>query len=126
MPLQSALPPLLPIPSCKPTWGPAGLRWHASTRGRRRRRGCERCIPSSRAASSSSAEMTRLVVVGGGRMGHALIGGLLRSGWVDAGEITIAERLAPAREEIARRFPGVVVVTEPVTAASAVLAVKPP
>jgi pyrroline-5-carboxylate reductase len=70
--------------------------------------------------------MTRLVVVGGGRMGHALIGGLLRSGWVDAGEITIAERLAPAREEIARRFPGVVVVTEPVTAASAVLAVKPP
>jgi pyrroline-5-carboxylate reductase len=69
--------------------------------------------------------MTRLVVVGGGRMGNALIGGLLRSGWVEAGEITIAERLAPARDEIAQRFPGVVVVSQPVAAKAAVLAVKP-
>jgi pyrroline-5-carboxylate reductase len=67
----------------------------------------------------------RLVVVGGGRMGHALIGGLLRSGWVEAGEIAVAEPLPAAREEISRRFPGVVVVTEPVAANSAVLAVKP-
>jgi len=68
----------------------------------------------------------RLVVVGGGRMGNALIGGLLRSGWVAASEIAVAERLASTREEIANRFPGVVVTTEPVAAKSAVLAVKPP
>jgi pyrroline-5-carboxylate reductase len=59
-------------------------------------------------------------------MGNALIGGLLRSGWVQAGDITIAERLPAAREEIAQRFPGVVVVTHPEAAHAAVLAVKPP
>jgi pyrroline-5-carboxylate reductase len=69
--------------------------------------------------------VTRLVVVGAGRMGNALIGGLLRSGWVEAGDITIAERLAPAREQISRRYPGVVVTTEPMAAKAAVLAVKP-
>jgi pyrroline-5-carboxylate reductase len=58
-------------------------------------------------------------------MGNALVGGLLRSGWVEAGEIAIAERLAPAREKIAHRYPGVVVVTDPVAANAAVLAVKP-
>ena len=50
--------------------------------------------------------MTRLVVVGGGRMGNALIGGLLRSGWVEPAEITIAERREAARTELASRFPG--------------------
>jgi pyrroline-5-carboxylate reductase len=58
-------------------------------------------------------------------MGNALIGGLLRSGWVEPAEIVIAERLESARTEIAGRFPGVITVAEPVTADSAVLAVKP-
>lgn len=69
--------------------------------------------------------MTRLVVVGGGRMGNALIGGLLRSGWIEPGDITIAERLETARTDLAGRFPGVVIAPEPVPADSAVLAVKP-
>ena len=82
-------------------------------------------MPSSPPASSSSAEVTRLVVVGGGRMGKALIGGLLRSGWVEPSDLAIAEPLEAARAEIAHRFPGVTVVAEPVAADSAVLAVKP-
>ncbi|MGC9962295.1 MAG: pyrroline-5-carboxylate reductase [Acidimicrobiales bacterium] len=69
--------------------------------------------------------MTRLVVVGGGRMGNALIGGLLRSGWVEPAEMAIAERREAARTELASRFPGVLIVAEPVAAESAVLAVKP-
>ncbi|MDA8264868.1 MAG: pyrroline-5-carboxylate reductase [Actinomycetota bacterium] len=69
--------------------------------------------------------MTRLVVVGGGRMGNALVGGLLRSGWVEPGDITIAEQLEGARDDLAGRFPGVVITSAPVVADSAVIAVKP-
>jgi pyrroline-5-carboxylate reductase len=76
-------------------------------------------------ASWSSVEVTRLVVVGGGRMGNALIGGLLRSGWVEPADISIAERLDAARTDLSSRFPGVVVVEQPEPADSAVLAVKP-
>ncbi len=82
-------------------------------------------MASSAAASSSSAEVTRLVVVGGGRMGVALIGGLLRSGWIEPADITIAERLDAPRTELSGRFPGVVVRATPVAADSGVLAVKP-
>jgi pyrroline-5-carboxylate reductase len=69
--------------------------------------------------------VTRLVVVGGGRMGNALISGLLRSGWVKPGDLAIVERLEVARSEIERRYPEVRTVAEPVVADSAVLAVKP-
>jgi len=69
--------------------------------------------------------LTRILVVGGGRMGNALVGGLLRSGWIEAPELTVAEVAEPARSEIARRHPGVQVVEGPVPSESAVLAVKP-
>jgi pyrroline-5-carboxylate reductase len=69
--------------------------------------------------------MIRLSVVGGGRMGRALVGGLLRSGWVKPDEITIVELVAESRSELAERFPGVPIETSCVKAESAVLAVKP-
>lgn len=69
--------------------------------------------------------MTRLLIVGGGRMGHALVGGLLRSGWIPPGEIAIAERHEQTRQDLEQRFPGTEVVEKPVAADSAVLAVKP-
>lgn len=69
--------------------------------------------------------MTRLVVVGGGRMGNSLVGGLLRSGWVDPGDINITECVEERRDELCARFPGVQVTCDPVPAQAAVLAVKP-
>ncbi|MGA3214279.1 MAG: pyrroline-5-carboxylate reductase [Acidimicrobiales bacterium] len=69
--------------------------------------------------------MTRLLVVGGGRMGHAFLGGLLRSGWAQPGELAVVEPVAAARDELTRRYPGVVVSDGPIDAEAAVLAVKP-
>jgi len=67
----------------------------------------------------------RLCVVGGGRMGTALVAGLLAGGWAQAGEIAVAERLAEGREALRARFPGLVVEAEPVAADGALVAVKP-
>jgi pyrroline-5-carboxylate reductase len=68
--------------------------------------------------------VAKLVIVGGGRMGEALLGGLLASGWA-AGDLAVAEALAPRRDELTAAFPGVAVAAEPVAADGAVIAVKP-
>lgn len=69
--------------------------------------------------------MTRLCIVGGGRMGQALTGGLLRSGWIEPSELAVAEKYPDTRKELEHRFPGIDVTEHPVAAGSAVLAVKP-
>ncbi len=69
--------------------------------------------------------MARLMVIGGGRMGSSLLGGLLRGGWAAPEECVIVERQAEARERLEGRFPGVPVLGEPVEADALVLAVKP-
>jgi pyrroline-5-carboxylate reductase len=69
--------------------------------------------------------MTSLEVVGGGRMGEAILAGLLRSGTVAASDLCVVERLPERRDELAQRFPGVAVVAEAVASQGAVLAVKP-
>jgi pyrroline-5-carboxylate reductase len=77
----------------------------------------------------------RLVVVGGGKMGEALVAGLLTAEWASPQEIVIVEALAARRQElmspggVAGRHPGVLVLEAPSEAAweadGAVIAVKP-
>jgi len=67
----------------------------------------------------------RLLLVGGGRMGEALLAGLLASGWATATELAVAERVPARRAELAARFAGLTVVDDPVSADGAVVAVKP-
>jgi len=67
----------------------------------------------------------RLLVVGGGRMGSALVAGLIEGGWAAPEEIAVAERVAEARATLSARFPGLVVVAAPVAADGLVVAVKP-
>jgi pyrroline-5-carboxylate reductase len=69
--------------------------------------------------------MTKLLVVGGGKMGEALLAGLLASGWAAPGDVTVVELDAARRRELADRFPGLQVGDAPVAADGAVLAVKP-
>lgn len=69
--------------------------------------------------------MTTLQILGGGRMGEALLGGLLGAGWAPAGDLAVIEQVAARRDDLAHTFPGVTVADAPVAAGGAVLAVKP-
>ena len=66
----------------------------------------------------------RLLLVGGGRMGEALLGGLLAAGRA-AEELAVAEISPPRRDELSAAYPDVEVVEAPVPAAGSVLVVKP-
>jgi len=72
----------------------------------------------------------KLLVVGGGRMGGALISGLLASEWAGPGDIAVVEPLPDARAALSAAHPGLVVWERPEPDSvsphgGAVLAVKP-
>ena len=76
----------------------------------------------------------RLLIVGGGKMGGALLGGLLRSGWASPDELVVVEPDAGRREELETEFIGLRAVPAPEPGllrqdggrvVGAVLAVKP-
>ena len=69
--------------------------------------------------------MTSLQICGGGKMGEALLGGILSSGFIEPGAVSVVEKLPERREELKRRFPGVTVLAEVDACESALLAVKP-
>lgn len=69
--------------------------------------------------------MVKLLVVGGGRMGEALVSGLLQAAWAQPFDIAVLEPVRTRRDELAARFPGLVVSADATPATGAVLAVKP-
>ena len=50
----------------------------------------------------ASRGMTRLALVGGGRMGEALLGGLLAGGWAEPADLVVVEPVASRRETAGR------------------------
>jgi pyrroline-5-carboxylate reductase len=75
-----------------------------------------------------------LLIVGGGKMGSALLGGLLGSGWAEPSDVVVVEPEAERRGELAEAFPEVRTLPAPEAGllqdggewiAGAVLAVKP-
>lgn len=69
--------------------------------------------------------MTALMIIGGGRMGEALLGGLLDAAWADADELVVVEPDPDRAAELTVAHPGVGVRPEPVAARGAILAVPP-
>jgi pyrroline-5-carboxylate reductase len=69
--------------------------------------------------------MPRLQVIGGGKMGEALVAGLVAAGFAPLAELRVVEKLDARADELGQRFPGLDVVAEPRPAAGHVLAVKP-
>lgn len=68
---------------------------------------------------------TKLQMIGGGKMGQALVGGLLDAGWATGPELSVIEVLEGQREQVASIFPDVDVRSEPLAGVDAVVAVKP-
>jgi pyrroline-5-carboxylate reductase len=66
----------------------------------------------------------RLLVVGGGRMGGALVHGLLGAGWKPS-DIVVVEPSEDRRAELAAELPGVGLEAEVIPAPAAIVAVKP-
>jgi pyrroline-5-carboxylate reductase len=67
----------------------------------------------------------RLQVIGGGKMGEALLSGLLARGWAPVEALRVVE-VQPARAaQLRERYPGVVVGSEPSVADGHLLATKP-
>lgn len=66
----------------------------------------------------------QLVIVGGGRMGEALLGGLVTAG-TSPGDLGVVEPVAVRRAELEARHPGLTTSAEPLPGDGAVLAVKP-
>jgi pyrroline-5-carboxylate reductase len=72
-----------------------------------------------------TASTPRLLLIGGGRMGEALLTGLLANGWAELAEVTVVEPSTARQAELRQTFPDLTIATEPVAADGAVLAVKP-
>lgn len=66
-----------------------------------------------------------LAVIGGGNMGAALVGGLLRGG-TDPATLAVVEVVAARRDQLRAEFPGVTVTDTVPPCRAALLAVKPP
>lgn len=83
---------------------------------------------SSVSGSGYPRAMTRVALIGGGKMGSALVGGLLEGGW-DPDELAVAEVDAERRRELEREFPKVRIVPSPAWAVAdadvVIVAVKP-
>lgn len=69
--------------------------------------------------------MFTLELIGGGRMGEALLTGLLEEEVVRRDEVAVAEVSAERRHHLQRQFPDVAVVADLVPAQSVILATKP-
>ncbi|MGB6059883.1 MAG: pyrroline-5-carboxylate reductase [Microthrixaceae bacterium] len=69
--------------------------------------------------------MYELELIGGGRMGEALLTGLLADGLLKPAEVAVAEVSEARREELHSVFPGVTVTEDLVSATSVILATKP-
>src|SRR4029079_11108552 len=81
-----------------------------------------------RRVSNYPAPMTRVALIGGGKMGSALLGGLLDGGW-DADDVAVAEVDPHRRRELEQLFAKVRIVPSPAWAVAdadvVVVAVKP-
>src|SRR5665213_2974647 len=69
--------------------------------------------------------MARLTIIGGGRMGSALLTGLLANSRAREEECAVVERYETTRHALAVRFPRLEITDVPVPGESVVLAVKP-
>jgi pyrroline-5-carboxylate reductase len=67
----------------------------------------------------------RLQIIGGGKMGEALLGGMIDTGWAPVTELAVVETVDARRAELAAAHPGLCVQAGVVPGVDAIVAVKP-
>ncbi len=67
----------------------------------------------------------KLQIVGGGKMGEALLGGVLSNDWARADEVVVVELSHDRRDELEVAYPGLQLDTGPREGVDAIIAVKP-
>lgn len=67
----------------------------------------------------------RLQIIGGGKMGEALLGGLIDTGWARVDELVVVEAVAERRAQLTAARPGLTVQDQPADGVDAIVAVKP-
>ncbi len=69
--------------------------------------------------------VAKLQIVGGGKMGQALLSGLLAAGWADPADLHVADPIAATRDAVINAYPGVSVGESAMANTDTLLAVKP-
>ncbi len=69
--------------------------------------------------------VTKLQMIGGGKMGQALLGGMIEAEWITPSDASVVEVSAEQRDRLGAILPGVEVLAAPLPGVPAVLAVKP-
>lgn len=69
--------------------------------------------------------MVKLTVIGGGKMGEAIVGGLIGASWAEPSELLVVEPVDARRRELADSHPGLSVGDAPVAGGDVLIAVKP-
>ena len=67
----------------------------------------------------------KLQIVGGGKMGEALLAGVIRSGWAEPGAVAVVELNEARHGELSAAYPGIVVSATVQAEVDALIAVKP-
>jgi pyrroline-5-carboxylate reductase len=98
----------------------AGSNW-----GRGRTAGDEEPATVATMSAATDSETIDLVMIGGGNMGAALLGGMVNSGKFSPEQLAVVELREERRTELAVLLPGITVTESIPPCRSAVLAVKP-
>jgi pyrroline-5-carboxylate reductase len=69
--------------------------------------------------------MTTLTVIGGGKMGEAIVAGLMAARWASPEELCVVEPVQERRVELAERYPGLVTAASADAVVDVLIAVKP-
>ena len=77
------------------------------------------------AGTITAMKGTSIQLIGGGRMGQALVQGMVAGGWVQPEDVAIVEVVAAQREALAAQYPSSLIIDRPLDGVAAVLAVKP-
>ena len=76
-------------------------------------------------ATEYGAGVTKLQMIGGGKMAEALLGGLVERGWASPDELHVVEPSEERHGVLKAAYPGISVSNVPVPGVDAIIAVKP-